>query len=102
VDALVPFGSAYSPVWTGVGAISADLMLAVLVTTALRRRLGYSTWRSVHMLAYGCWGAAVVHSVAIGTDARLAWAAVILAGCVGAFAGAVSLRFGGRPGAQRA
>jgi hypothetical protein len=40
VDAFIPFASSYSPTWLAMGTIGADLMLAVLVTTALRRRLG--------------------------------------------------------------
>jgi predicted ferric reductase len=47
MDAFVPFVSSYKPFWVGVGAIGADLMLAVLVTSALRRRIGYRRWRTV-------------------------------------------------------
>lgn len=89
VDAFVPFVSAYKPVWVGVGAIGVDLMLAVLLTSALRRRLGYQRWKTVHMLSYGCWGASLVHALAIGSDARTAiWGVTIVAACVGAVGGA--------------
>jgi methionine sulfoxide reductase heme-binding subunit len=92
-DALIPFAASYKPLWLALGTIGADLMLAVLITTALRRRLGFQAWRSVHLLSYGCWGASVVHSVGIGSDARSAiWGVMIVAACIGAVGGAVVQR----------
>jgi sulfoxide reductase heme-binding subunit YedZ len=93
VDAFVPFAGSYRPVWLALGAIGADLMLAVLITSALRRRLGYKAWRSVHMLSYGAWGASVIHSIGIGSDARSAiWGVMIVAACIGAVGGALVQR----------
>jgi DMSO/TMAO reductase YedYZ heme-binding membrane subunit len=93
VDAFIPFAAAYKPLWIGVGAIGADLMLAVLVTTALRRRIGFSTWRSIHLLSYACWGTSIVHSIGSGSDARSAvWGVTILAACIGAVGGAIVQR----------
>ena len=89
VDAFVPFASEYKPFWLAMGTIGADLMLAVLITTALRRRIGFQTWRSIHVLSYGCWATAVVHSIGIGSDARsAAWGVMIVAACIGAVGGA--------------
>jgi sulfoxide reductase heme-binding subunit YedZ len=88
-DALIPFAASYRPLWLALGALGADLMLAVLITTALRRRLGYQAWRSAHLLSYGCWGASVIHSIGIGSDARSAvWGVMIVAACIGAVGGA--------------
>jgi sulfoxide reductase heme-binding subunit YedZ len=88
-DALIPFGASYRPFWLALGTIGADLMLAVLITTALRRRLGYKAWRSVHLLSYACWATSLIHAIAIGSDARSAvWGVVIVATCIGAVGGA--------------
>jgi methionine sulfoxide reductase heme-binding subunit len=88
-DAVIPFAATYKPVWLALGTIAADLMLAVLITTALRRRLGFRAWRAVHLLSYGSWSAAVIHSIAIGSDARSAvWGVMIVAACIGAVGGA--------------
>jgi methionine sulfoxide reductase heme-binding subunit len=93
VDVFIPFAGSYKPFWLGVGTIGADLMLAVLITTALRRRVGNRTWRSVHMLSYGCWATALVHSIGIGSDARsAAWAVMVVAACIGAVGGALVQR----------
>jgi methionine sulfoxide reductase heme-binding subunit len=89
VDAFIPFAGEYKPFWLAMGTIGADLMLAVLITTALRRRIGFQTWRSIHVLSYGCWATAVVHSIGIGSDARsAAWGVMIVAACIGAVGGA--------------
>jgi DMSO/TMAO reductase YedYZ heme-binding membrane subunit len=91
--AVFPFASAYKPFWLALGTIGADLMLAVLITTALRRRLGFQVWRSVHLLSYACWATSVVHAIGIGSDARSAvWGVMIVAACLGAGAGAIVQR----------
>jgi sulfoxide reductase heme-binding subunit YedZ len=92
-DAFIPFAASYKPFWLALGTIGADLMLAVLITTALRRRLGFQTWRTVHLLSYACWAMSLVHSVGIGSDARSAiWGVTILAACIGAVGGAMVQR----------
>lgn len=92
-DAFIPFGSQYKPLWLGVGAISADLMIAVLVTTALRKRLSKHTWHSVHLLSYACWTGALIHSFALGSDTRSeVWGVLVVASCLGITSGAVLQR----------
>jgi methionine sulfoxide reductase heme-binding subunit len=92
-DTFIPFAASYKPFWLALGTIGADLMLAVLITTALRRRLGFKAWRSVHLLSYACWGASVIHSVGMGSDARSAvWGVMIVAACIGAGGGAIVQR----------
>ena len=70
-DAFVPFRSPYRPLWVGLGAVTLDLMIAVLVTSALRHRIGYRSWRFVHWIAYACWPIAVLHGLGTGSDASL-------------------------------
>jgi methionine sulfoxide reductase heme-binding subunit len=89
IDSVIPFAAAYRPLWLGLGTIGADLMLAVLITTALRRRLGFKAWRSIHLLSYAAWGMSLIHAIGIGSDARSAvWGVTIIAACVGAVGGA--------------
>jgi sulfoxide reductase heme-binding subunit YedZ len=73
LDAVIPFHSAYRPLWLGLGAVAFDLMIAVWVTSMLRRRIGFRTWRIVHWLAYASWPVAVLHSLGTGSDATSAW-----------------------------
>ena len=92
VDAFVPFASPYKPLWVGLGAIALDLMLAVLVTSALRRHIGHQAWRLVHWTAYACWPIAFSHALGIGTDQRLTLVLLLDAACAAAVAGAVLWR----------
>lgn len=92
VDALVPFVSSYRPIWLGLGAVAFDLLLALTITSLVRRRLGLRTWRAIHWAAYACWPLAVVHGVATGSDARVAWFTGLTAACVAAVVAALGFR----------
>jgi predicted ferric reductase len=77
IDAVVPFASKYQPLWLGLGALAFDLLIAVVVTSLLRVRLGHRVWRATHWLAYACWPIAVVHGLGIGSDSGQPWMQVI-------------------------
>ena len=68
--AVVPLASSYERFWLGLGAVSLDLMLAVIVTSLLRRHLSRRAWRAVHLLAYLSWPVAWFHSVFSSGDLR--------------------------------
>jgi sulfoxide reductase heme-binding subunit YedZ len=91
-DAIVPFRSPYRPIWVGLGALAFDMLLAVAITSALRRRIGTAAWRGMHWLAYACWPIAVVHGLGSGSDARLPGSVLVFLVCVGAVSGAVLWR----------
>jgi hypothetical protein len=80
------------------------MLLALLLTSLIRERLGYRAWRAVHWLAYACWPIALWHGLGTGTDSRLTWLLGLDAVCVAAVAGAawwrISLREP-RPGMVR-
>jgi DMSO/TMAO reductase YedYZ heme-binding membrane subunit len=92
VDAVVPFRSPYRPMYVGFGALAFDMLLAVAITSGLRRRIGTSAWRAVHWLAYLCWPIAVVHGLGSGSDSRLPGALLVFVGCVASVAAAVTWR----------
>lgn len=92
VDVFVPFGAAYRPVWLGLGAVAFDLMLAIVITSLLRRRFGYRVWRLTHWAAYAVWPVAVVHALGTGSDTGAGWMRLILAGCVGVMVLALAAR----------
>lgn len=92
LDAVVPFRSAYRPLWLGFGALAFDLFIALGVTSAVRRRIGYPFWKLVHWLAYACWPVAVLHGLGTGTDSRDGLVLAITAVCVAAVIVAVGYR----------
>lgn len=81
LDVFVPFVGAYRPLWLGLGAVAFDLLLAVMLTSVVRLRLGHRAWRAVHWLAYGSWPIAVFHALGTGSDVRLTWLQVVCAAC---------------------
>ncbi|MFF5189669.1 ferric reductase-like transmembrane domain-containing protein [Streptomyces sp. NPDC000345] len=91
-DVLLPFVSDYQPLWLGLGTVSVDLMLAVLITSLLRERLGHRAWRAVHRLAYAAWPVALVHGVGIGTDTGTDWMTWLTVACVAAVTAAFAAR----------
>ena len=104
VAAFVPFSSDYRPLWLGLGAVALDLLLAVLVTSLLRDRLGHRAWQAVHLLVYLCWPVALWHGLGTGTDTRLPFVLPIDAACVTGVAWAVwwRLRLAAHPAARLA
>jgi sulfoxide reductase heme-binding subunit YedZ len=82
LSVVVPFLSPYRPVWLGLGTLSVDLLVAVVVTSLVRPRLGYRTWRAVHWLAYLSWPVALIHCLGTGTDTRLPWAFALQMFCL--------------------
>jgi predicted ferric reductase len=92
VDAVVPFGAGYHPMWVGLGALAADAMLALIVTSLLRHHLGFRSWRTVHWLGYAAWPVALTHGLGVGTDAGTAWMRVLAGACAAAVAAALAVR----------
>jgi len=92
LTALVPFGSYYRTFWLALGAIAFELLLAIVVTSLLRHRIGQRTWRAVHWLAYASWPIAVLHGFGTGTDTLSAWMLAIDVVCIGSVAIALGWR----------
>ena len=92
LDAVVPLASRYRPLWLGFGALAFDLLIALIVTSVLRARLGLRAWRAVHWAAYLCWPVAVLHGLGTGTDARSAWLQLLTAACVAGVVAALAAR----------
>jgi sulfoxide reductase heme-binding subunit YedZ len=92
LDAIVPFGAGYRPVWVGLGALAFDCLLALAITSLLQRRLGWKRWRATHWLAYACWPLAFVHGLGAGSDPGSAWFRLLAVTCAAALAGSAVAR----------
>ena len=92
VSVLVPFTSTYQPFWTGLGTVAVDLLVAVAVSSALRRRIAPGLWRRLHWLAYGCWPFAMAHALGTGTDVGQLWMDAVAGACTVAVACALTWR----------
>jgi len=97
--AFVPFASSYKTGWLSLGAVALDLLIALVVTSLVRDRLGYRAWRRLHWLAYACWPIAVAHGLGIGTDRSVTWVFALTLGCIACVAATATWRivsFGAR------
>lgn len=97
-DAILPFLSPYRPIWLGLGTVAFDLLLAIVVTSLLRARIGLRGWRAVHWLAYLSWPVALMHGLGTGTDGKSSWLLILTVACTLAVAVAVALRVLVTPG----
>lgn len=82
INAFVPFTGSYRPLWLGLGTVSLDLLLAVVITSLLRRSFGHRAWRVTHWAAYVSWPVALLHSLGTGTDTKTGWMLTVVGGCV--------------------
>ncbi|AZM53199.1 hypothetical protein DMA15_11840 [Streptomyces sp. WAC 01529] len=98
LGALVPFGLGVtgSAGLIGLGSLAGLLMVATSVTGALRSAFASparvaSRWRSLHMLAYPAWCAALIHGLYAGRPPKF-WVTALYGLCLIAVAGAIALR----------
>jgi Ferric reductase like transmembrane component len=89
MDTVIPFVSPYRALWLGLGVLAFDLLVAVIVTSLLRNRVGARVWRLVHWLTYPLWALAVLHGLGTGTDIRTPLLLIANAACVIAVSAAV-------------
>jgi len=89
---FIPLASPYRSVWIGLGAVSLDLIIALIVTSLARARIGRRTWRAVHWLAYASWPVALAHSIGSSGDLQGGPLLALAAACTLAVAGAVGWR----------
>src|SRR5439155_879142 len=83
LDVFVPFLKSYGQLAIGLGTISVDLLIVVLVTTWIRRRMSNNSWQWWHRVSYLGFVTMFLHSMLSGTDltspviAALSWASAI-------------------------
>lgn len=88
-DVVVPFGAGFDPFWVGLGSVAVDLLLAIGITSALRRFMSAAAWRAIHLTAYAMWPLALAHGWGIaGGDGHQTWMVVLDVVCVALIGGA--------------
>jgi methionine sulfoxide reductase heme-binding subunit len=89
---VIPFASPYKPLWLGLGALSLDLIAALILTSLARARMSRRAWRGIHWLAYAAWPLAAGHSLGSSADMRSGVLLGVLTGCVLAVCAALAWR----------
>jgi sulfoxide reductase heme-binding subunit YedZ len=83
LDVVVPFRTSYGQLAIGLGTITVDLLIVVLVTTWMRRRMSNNAWQWWHRVSYVGFVTMFLHAMLSGTDltspviAALSWASAI-------------------------
>jgi methionine sulfoxide reductase heme-binding subunit len=96
VDTAVPFLASSHRLVLGLGVLGADLIVALVVTSLLRHRIGLRTWRAIHLVAYLSWPLALVHTIGEGSDTGQPWLLAVLAFSILLVAASVIARVAGR------
>jgi len=101
VDGAVPFGLAdvlvpglapVHPLAVAAGIVGAELMAAVAVANALRRRIPNGAWRRIHRLNLVVWLLALAHGIGAGSDTDQVFAIGLYAVAAAAVAGLLTWR----------
>jgi sulfoxide reductase heme-binding subunit YedZ len=90
---IVPFLATYRPLFTALGIVAAELLLALAITNHYRDRLQHRYWRRAHYLNFAVWTAATFHGLGSGTDRSTPWLLAIFAAGVAAVLAATASRF---------
>ena len=67
-DILIPFKSAYQPIWVGLGILGFYLLAMLVVSFYIKKRIGHRTWRLLHYSSFALWVMTTLHGVLAGTD----------------------------------
>lgn len=100
-DVVFPFVGEYRPFWQGLGTVALDLLIALVVTSLLRHRMGVRAWRAIHWLAYAMWPVAMAHALGNGTDSFQPWFLALAAICAASVLGALGWRLATVPSRER-
>ena len=68
LDVLVPFHATYRPMAVVFGIAAMYLLVVVLVSSWMRKRVGTTWWRRLHVLAVPAFTLSVLHGIFTGTD----------------------------------
>ena len=96
VDGFIPFLSARRTLFMGLGTLSWELFVVIVLTGVLRGRFTGSgrpvLWRWLHLTAYAAWPMAVLHSLLAGRSAKpyVDWSYGV---CLAAVALALTIRY---------
>ena len=70
VNVLVPFTGTWKPGAVAWGIVTMYALVAVEITSLLRKRLSKTAWRAIHYLSFPLFATATIHVLTAGTDRR--------------------------------
>ena len=97
ISSVVPMTSPYKRLPVAIGTAAFDLMLAVWMSSLVKERMSFSSWRFLHWGSYLAFMTAALHAYTVGTDAHAHWCLYTLYACGGLIAVAATWRVFARP-----
>ena len=79
LDLILPLRSAYRPIPIALGIAAMFAMVAIVVSSWLRKPIGVRLWRAIHLAAVPAFALALGHGVFAGTDTNRPWMAAMYA-----------------------
>jgi sulfoxide reductase heme-binding subunit YedZ len=73
LNLLLPIGEPYRPLPTSLGVFAFYALVAVLLSSWMRRSLSYGFWRALHVLGFGVFVLITLHGIYAGADADAPW-----------------------------
>ena len=78
-DVLIPLRASYRPISTTLGVIAMYATVAIMVSSWLRKPIGVTWWRRIHLLAIPAFTLALGHGIFSGSDTEQPWVAATYA-----------------------
>jgi len=69
-EVLIPFASSWHPAAVAGGVVAMYLLVAVEITSLLRKHLSKALWKGVHFASYPMFALTTLHAITAGTDTR--------------------------------
>ena len=71
-DVIFPVHAPHQPFWTVLGSLALYAVIVVILTTQkkVKRRLGFRTWKNIHLISYGTALLFVVHGVVMDPELK--------------------------------
>lgn len=85
-DVLVPFAASWNTAAVAWGVVGLYLLVAVELSSLLRRRVATRWWRRIHVLSFPLYGVATAHLLTAGTDAANPVLLAVVLATIGAVA----------------
>lgn len=73
LNLVIPLGEPYSPFAVALGVIALYGMVAVLLSSWLRARMSYQSWRTLHYASFVTFWLVTLHGVFAGSDTSQPW-----------------------------
>jgi DMSO/TMAO reductase YedYZ heme-binding membrane subunit len=71
-DILLPVNAPHQAPWAVLGALALYALIVVIITTqkAVKNRLGFRTWKNIHLISYGTALLFIIHGVVMDPELK--------------------------------